>query len=858
MIDPFKYYNNRSSAPGPPTNVAATTSEYTQSTVTWIPPVNTGGVPIKLYYVYILRDIYGNYELYGGSTSTVLTVTNLTAGSPYTFRVVAINEDDYESVQSVPSNVAIPISSLNPKPIPPTNVNAILGSSSGTVDLSWPSSISPNVTSYNIYYVNNMYPVDIFCDISINVNTTIGNLNNGTAYAFRVSGVNNIGVGNKSVLSKYVTPISKPGAPTNVTVTAINNSKLIIGWLPPVNTGGSPILRYNIFISYGSSFTYYKTTTVTTYTTDQLTDGSAISFKVSAVNSVGEGEQSNASNVIRPSFSQFPGITPISAFSAALAAALGAILAGASLLLIIVIVSPAGIAETKGNLSSKPVASAAPITKVGIPQTFSEIEDVMNRNYISNNLISNNDRETTDINYNVLFSLENNTAVNVNYLTGETRVVAAFIEPLAGIVITDSTDTLIESFGTQKSSGKIIKLTYSTVYTRNLTRDIQEDVVSGLSLPVGITFNTEYLYVTQQGTGYIARITLSGGIVVNTDFEWSIYQFVTPTGIGISGNYIYVIDIGTGYIVQLKLEDGSIVNERFAVATNESFALTIFENNIYISNTGEGTIYQYPLPNVPGAPVLTGTAGNKQANLSWTVPEDGGSPITHYEIVGGIDPTFTTISIRQTSITTFAQITNLTNGITYYFKVKAVNGVDPLGGPYSNVVDVTPSEVICFLYGTKILTSNGYVEVQNLQRGTLVKTLKNGYVPINMISDREIYNSGDNQRIKDRLYICKNGVFEDLVITGGHSVLVNGFKAREKENVIRLFGEVMMTDGKYRLPACIDANMQPYTEEGVFTVYHLALECYDNNRNFGIFANGLLVESCSKNYLHVMMKNRKK
>jgi len=55
---------------------------------------------------------------------------------------------------------------------------------------------------------------------------------------------------------------------------------------------------------------------------------------------------------------------------------------------------------------------------------------------------------------------------------------------------------------------------------------------------------------------------------------------------------------------------------------------------------------------------------------------------------------------------------------------------------------------------------------------------------------------------------------------------------------------IYVTDDMYRLPVYLDNNSDIYTEEyGDINVYHIALG--DNeNRNYGIFANGLLVESC--------------
>ena len=43
---------------------------------------------------------------------------------------------------------------------------------------------------------------------------------------------------------------------------------------------------------------------------------------------------------------------------------------------------------------------------------------------------------------------------------------------------------------------------------------------------------------------------------------------------------------------------------------------------------------------------------------------------------------------------------------------------------------------------------------------------------------------------------------------------------------------------------CIDDK--PVIEPGVFTIYHLVLENDNKYTIYGIYANGLLVDSCSK------------
>jgi len=161
--------------------------------------------------------------------------------------------------------------------------------------------------------------------------------------------------------------------------------------------------------------------------------------------------------------------------------------------------------------------------------------------------------------------------------------------------------------------------------------------------------------------------------------------------------------------------------------------------------------------------------------------------------------------------------------------------------------------IACFKKDTKILTNHGYVPIQNLKKGDLVKTLHNGFVAIHSIGKKDIYNHSVDERIKDQLYVCSKEkypeVFEDLVITGCHSILVDEFKEDERDKTMKVLGEVYATDRKYRLPACVDKRANVHKEKGEITIYHFALENENYYMNYGVYANGLLVESCSKRYL---------
>ena len=164
----------------------------------------------------------------------------------------------------------------------------------------------------------------------------------------------------------------------------------------------------------------------------------------------------------------------------------------------------------------------------------------------------------------------------------------------------------------------------------------------------------------------------------------------------------------------------------------------------------------------------------------------------------------------------------------------------------------------CFKEGTKILCQvdgvNTYIEVEKLQKGTLVKTSLNGFKPVVLLGKSVLQNPADEARSENRLYQCSPNEYpelaEDLFITGCHSILVTSVSEKEKAAAIQKLGKMFVTEKKYRLMACLDERAKPWASEGAYTSWHFALEHADTGLNYGVYANGgLLVETCSIQFL---------
>jgi hypothetical protein len=160
----------------------------------------------------------------------------------------------------------------------------------------------------------------------------------------------------------------------------------------------------------------------------------------------------------------------------------------------------------------------------------------------------------------------------------------------------------------------------------------------------------------------------------------------------------------------------------------------------------------------------------------------------------------------------------------------------------------------CFLEGSTILCQvdglETYIPIEQLKKGTLVKTALDGYKPVVLIGKGTIQNPGNDERTENRLYKCSPSKYpllkNDLYITGCHSILEFPITEKQKEDTIKHLHRLFVTDKKYRLMAFLDERAEPWNSEGAYTIWHFALEHPNEKWNYGVYANGgLLVETCS-------------
>ena len=167
---------------------------------------------------------------------------------------------------------------------------------------------------------------------------------------------------------------------------------------------------------------------------------------------------------------------------------------------------------------------------------------------------------------------------------------------------------------------------------------------------------------------------------------------------------------------------------------------------------------------------------------------------------------------------------------------------------------ITPiSDPSCYNEGTKILCLNKqlveeYIAIELLRKGDLVKSYKHGYRRVDLIGKDSVINNPE--KFTYCMYkmekTAENGLLEDLIVTGGHVLLVDDLGIYKEKND-KIFGSTPMIDDKYLLLAAISKDFKKIDSVSLYTYYHFTLENNgSDDERFGVWANGILSETVSK------------
>jgi hypothetical protein len=186
-----------------PTIGSAVAAGSGRATVSWTAPAFDGGEPIVGYAVIPYVGFTPQQPRYFGSTATTQTITGLTNGTTYRFRVRAWTSTG----ASAPSKVSNPVVPAVGAPYPPSIGMAIAGDGTATVSWTTPSfdggsPITGYVVTPYVGYIE--WPSTTF-NSSATTQTVTG-LTNGKTYRFRVRAINAIGTSAYSKVTNPLTP----------------------------------------------------------------------------------------------------------------------------------------------------------------------------------------------------------------------------------------------------------------------------------------------------------------------------------------------------------------------------------------------------------------------------------------------------------------------------------------------------------------------------------------------------------------------------------------------------------------------------------------------------------------------------
>ncbi|UCH89322.1 MAG: right-handed parallel beta-helix repeat-containing protein [Thermoplasmata archaeon] len=273
--------------PSPPYYLEA----YPQKTfieLNWYKPRSSYSAPITHYRIYkgsqpdsktLIAEVSQYYLYYKDS--------NVSVGNTYYYQVSAVS-----AVGESPRSNEVEAINGDVPPTPKITFSSV-GDRYIKLAITAPESDGGfAITSYNIYRRTVYSKTYVFV---LDLNATEFNdteLVNGVTYYYRISASNKLGEGPRSQeISTH--PRSIPASPSQLSAKA-EESFIRITWKLPLENGGADVTNYRIYkgVSSGVTSFYAESGGELFYIDEEITKGITYYYRVSALNSEGEGPQS--------------------------------------------------------------------------------------------------------------------------------------------------------------------------------------------------------------------------------------------------------------------------------------------------------------------------------------------------------------------------------------------------------------------------------------------------------------------------------------------------------------------------------------------------------------------------------------
>jgi hypothetical protein len=505
---------------------------------------------------------------------------------------------------------------------------------------------------------------------SLSSSFTIGGLTNGTNYSVTVEAENQQGFSASSA-AVSATPATVPGQPT-ITTTTRGNQSIMVAFSAP-STGGSPILSYQYSTDGGATWTTATASSsplvITALSTNGVTpiaNGTSYPVEIRAVNAMGDSLASSSVNVAPASAPGAPTVT-LTPGNGVIAVGVSVTNNGGSPVTGIdyslnggafVSTGTTGSSFTIPGLTNGTVytvsvradntigsgtpsvpASATPITVPGAPLDVIAASDAGSADIVWTAPASNGGSPITGY-----------TATAYTSSAGTTTAGTACTTATLACTITGLSN------GTTYYIGVVATNVAGSGSVSNPLQSVTPLARPGAPTLTGITSGDSYLSVSfTAGT--------AGGDPISS------YQY------SLNGGTTWTTAAGT---TSPLLINGLVDGTSYTVSVR---AVSAAGPGATSTNTETGTPATYPNP--VNATTVTANGENAEIAVSWTVPANGGSPITEAQATafslpsGGVqEGTCTTTTNLVVGDTTSCTITGLTNGTTYYVSTQSENAVN--------------------------------------------------------------------------------------------------------------------------------------------------------------------------------------
>ena len=711
--------------PGAPTGLSATASGWSAVDLTWSAPASNGGASITGYTLQ-RKSGSGSYADVSsgiGAGATSYSDTGLAANTAYTYRIRAMNSfggGGWSNEESETTGNAVPsaVSDLT------ATKDATNGSSE--IDLAWtaPASGGSAITGYTLQRKAGSGDY-------ANVSTTIGasattysdtGLSPGTTYTYQIRATNSEGDASWSNEPSETTDAIAPAKITDLTATkdsTNSGTEIDLAWTAP-STGGAAISGYTLQRKAGSGSYANVSTSIaagaTSYSDTGLTGGTAYTYQIRAVNSVGNAVWSNEASAttdnVPDAVSDLTATKDATNGKTEIDLAWTAPAANGAAISSYTLQRKAGSGDWE-NVSTSIGASDTSYSDTGLTPGTLYTYQIRAVNNVGNAAWSNTPSATTD----------NDVPAKITGLTatkdatnGKTEIDLAWTAPAAhGSAITSYTlqrkagsgsyTNVSTSIGASDTSYSDTGLTPGTMYTYQIRAVNAIGNAPWSNEPSATTDND----VPAKITGLTATKDATNG-KTEIDLAW--------TAPAAHGSAI------TSYTLQRKAGSGDFANISTSIGASDTS----------YSDTGltPGTLYTYqiravngvgnaPWSNEPSATTdndvpaaitgMTATkSGARQVNLAWTTPASHGAALSGYRLerkAGTGNYALVTSAIGVTD-TTYSD-TGLTPATKYTYRLRATNSVGDAGWsnePFATTDKRRPAK-ITDLTATKDSTNSG-------------------------------------------------------------------------------------------------------------------------------------------------------